>query len=327
MPDLRVIPEMSRGVPGTAGGRYGLHTASTAGRICDVSDPAPTRKKATKRAPRRAASRRPPKAEPEIPILAARALVKDYRTNGTATRALDSVSLDVLPGRFLAVMGPSGSGKSTLLHLLGGLDAPTSGDIWLQGNKLSGLDDREVTLARRGGVGFVFQFFNLVPVLTVAENIALPLVIAGERPDAYRERLDEVIAQVALDDCRDQLPSQISGGQQQRTAIARAIFPKPLVVLADEPTGNLDTRTGQQILSLLKSLQTDHGQTIVIVTHDPRAAAFGDDVIYLEDGKIRSHISLEGKGRTKAASARDDGTKGGDARAQAVLSWLQKLGA
>jgi putative ABC transport system ATP-binding protein len=262
--------------------------------------------------PRRRAG---PAAQPSPPVLAARELVKDYKTDGTHTRALDGVTLDVRSASFLAVMGPSGSGKSTLLHLLGGLDSPTSGEVLLEGRPLAGLSDRDVTLARRGSVGFVFQFFNLVPVLTVAENIALPLVIAGESPDGYRSRLDEVIDQVGLADCVDKLPSQISGGQQQRTAIARAIFPKPAVVLADEPTGNLDTRTGRQTLELLKTLQTDHEQTVVIVTHDPRAAAFGDEVIYLEDGRIRSRVDLS-KSR-----------RGGDGRAQAVLTWLQKLGA
>jgi putative ABC transport system ATP-binding protein len=250
------------------------------------------------------------------PILVAGDLVKEYRSDGSTTKALDGVSLEVSPGSFVAVMGPSGSGKSTLLHLLGGLDSPTSGDVFLDGKALSGLPDKDVTLARRGSIGFVFQFFNLVPVLTVEENIALPLVIAGEPPARYRQRLDDVLEQVGLADVADKLPSQVSGGQHQRTAIARAIFPSPAVVLADEPTGNLDTRTSQQILSLLKSLQTDHGQTIVVVTHDPRAAAFGDEVIYLEDGKVRSTLDLS-KRRAR----------GGDARAQVVLAWLQKLGA
>jgi putative ABC transport system ATP-binding protein len=262
----------------------------------------------------RKAAPRPPKPEPAGPILAGHNLVKDYNTNGASVRALDDVSIDVAAGSFVSVMGPSGSGKSTLMHLLGGLDAPTSGEVLLEGRKLAGLDDKDITLARRGSVGFIFQFFNLVPVLSVEENIALPLVIAGQPEDSYRERLDAVIAQVGLEDCRKQLPSQISGGQQQRAAIARAIFPEPAVVLGDEPTGNLDTRTSTQILELLKALQTEHGQTIVIVTHDPRAAAYGDEVIYLEDGQITSTIAL-------------NGTKGGEARAKAVLSWLQKLGA
>ena len=290
-----------------------------------MSKPQARKRKPAKRTPRKPARRS------ENLILAARDLVKDYRTNGTSTRALDGLSIDVFEGDFVSVMGPSGSGKSTLLHLLGGLDGPTSGEVYLQGKAVSGLADRDITLARRGSVGFVFQFFNLVPVLTVEENIALPLVIAGQAPDSYRARLDEVVAQIGLEDCRDQLPSQISGGQQQRTAIARAIFPKPLIVLGDEPTGNLDTRTGRQVLELLKSLQTQHGQTIMIVTHDPRAAAYGDEVIYLEDGKIRSRIDLRQTSRSRNGSpARKDavdGIKGGEERAQAVLSWLQELGA
>jgi putative ABC transport system ATP-binding protein len=274
-----------------------------------------------KRTPKRKPARQPAakrartaKAPERSLILAARDLVKEYRSNGSATRALDGVSIDVFEGRFTSVMGPSGSGKSTLLHLLGGLDAPTGGEVFLDGKPLSGLEDKEMTLARRGSVGFVFQFFNLVPVLTVAENVALPKVIAGEDPKTYQARLDAVIDQVGLSDCATKLPSQISGGQQQRTAIARAIFPNPAVILADEPTGNLDTKTGHQILDLLKELQTDHGQTIVIVTHDPRAAAYGDEVIYLEDGQIRETLDLAKR-------------RGGDARAQAVLTWLQKLGA
>jgi putative ABC transport system ATP-binding protein len=277
----------------------------------DMSKP-PRRKATTKRAP-------------VDFVLSARDLIKEYRTNGTATRALDGVSLDVPRGGFISVMGPSGSGKSTLLHLLGGLDASTSGDVSLNGKPFSGLDDKEITLARRGSVGFVFQFFNLVPVLNVAENVALPLVIAGASPSSYGERLNEVISLVGLDHVKTKLPSQISGGEQQRTAIARAIFPEPAVVLADEPTGNLDTRTGGQILRLLKDLQNDHGQTIVIVTHDPRAAAYGDEVIYLEDGQIRSRIDLRKTRRSGAATS--DGARGGEARAQAVLAWLSKLGA
>ncbi len=277
--------------------------------------PAPAPERATRTAepaPRPVRPKR--RSTPREPILAGVDLTKEYNTNGSSIRALDGVSIDVYPGSFVSVMGPSGSGKSTLMHLLGGLDAPTSGDVLLQGRKLSGLDDKDVTLARRGSVGFVFQFFNLVPVLTVEENIALPLVISGEDPSSYAGRLNDVIEQVGLSDCRRQLPSQISGGQQQRTAIARAIFPEPAVVLGDEPTGNLDTRTSSQILDLLKGLQKEQGQTIVIVTHDPRAAAYGDEVVYLEDGQITSRIDL-------------DGTKGGEVRAKAVLSWLQKLGA
>jgi len=308
------IPEAPRGRSGWVQGRSVLRRDARNGKIRPVSKPKPIAKTKKKR-PR---NKKPDRAL----ILAARDLVKEYRTNGTATRALDGVSIDVFEGAFVSVMGPSGSGKSTLLHLLGGLDAPTAGEIYLGGRRLSGLDDKDVTLARRGSVGFVFQFFNLVPVLTVAENIALPKVIAGMRPDTYQARLDAVIEQVGLADCANKLPSQISGGQQQRTAIARAIFPQPQVVLADEPTGNLDTKTGQQILQLLKELQSDAGQTIVIVTHDPRAAAYGDEVIYLEDGQVRSTIDLS---KTRARAATNG--RGGEARAQAVLAWLQELGA
>jgi putative ABC transport system ATP-binding protein len=287
-----------------------------------MSKPAPKKKATTaKRAPRTTRVRKEPEKPQVPPILAGRDLVKEYNTNGSSTRALDGVSIDVMPGRFVSVMGPSGSGKSTLMHLLGGLDVPTSGHVYLEGQPLVGLSDKEITLARRGSVGFVFQFFNLVPVLTVAENIALPKVIAGEAPSSYKERLDAVIEQVGLGDCADKLPSQISGGQQQRTAIARAIFPEPAVVLGDEPTGNLDTKTGRQILDLLKELQTEHGQTIVIVTNDPRAAAYGDEVVYLEDGQIGSRLDLS------AGRATKNGSAGGERRAQAVLSWLQELGA
>ena len=275
--------------------------------------------------PRRKATRPRPAADL---VLSAADLVKEYRTNGTATRALDGVSIDVPRGGFVSVMGPSGSGKSTLMHLLGGLDESTSGEVSLNGKPFSGLADKEITLARRGSVGFVFQFFNLVPVLTVAENVALPLVIAGANPSTYEDRLHEVIALVGLEHVTNKLPSQISGGEQQRTAIARAIFPEPAVVLADEPTGNLDTKTSGQILRLLKELQTGHGQTIVIVTHDPRAAAYGDEVIYLEDGRIRSRIDLRTtKARGRSGAASTDGAKGGEARAQAVLAWLQELDA
>jgi putative ABC transport system ATP-binding protein len=245
-------------------------------------------------------------------VLAAQNLVKEY-TSGTGTlRALDGVSLDVPRGRFLSIMGPSGSGKSTLLHLLGGLDAPTSGDVLLEGAPMSGLSDKQLTLARRHKIGFVFQFFNLVPVLDVAENIALPAVIDGKKPKEYAERLERVMQLVGLTDWRTNLPSEISGGQQQRVAIARALFGEPAVLLADEPTGNLDSKTGIEILELLKNAQNDLGQTVVMVTHDPRAAAFADEVILLQDGRIADRHLVHG---------------GGDERAQAVFAWLQAAGA
>jgi len=209
-------------------------------------------------------------------------------------------------------MGPSGSGKSTLLHLLGGLDTPDEGEVLLEGTSLSAMDDRARTLTRRHRIGFIFQAFNLVPVLTAGENIALPAVIDGERPEAYQERLANVLDVVNLRDRRDQLPSELSGGEQQRVAAARALFVEPDVLLADEPTGNLDSRSGVELLSVLKRAQHERGQTVVLVTHDPAAASFADDVVYLRDGRMRGRLHL------------DD--EGGD-RAHLVLAWLQELGA
>jgi len=241
------------------------------------------------------------------PVLSALDLVKVYDTGKTSVRALDGVSMDVPRGHFVSIMGPSGSGKSTLLHLLGGLDAPTSGEVSLEGAPLSGLSDKQLTLARRRKIGFVFQFFNLVPVLSVEENIALPAVIDGARARDYRDRLDRALDLVGLRDWRSHLPSEISGGQQQRVAIARALFSEPAVLLADEPTGNLDTKTGHEILGLLKDAQERLGQTVAMVSHDPRAAAYGDEVIMLRDGVITDRLELEGE----------------QDRAEVVLAWLQ----
>ena len=229
-----------------------------------------------------------------------------------ARRALDGIDLDIARGTFVSVMGPSGSGKSTLLHLLGGLDTPSEGEVLLDGQALSRLDDRERTLVRRHRIGFIFQAFNLVPVLTAGENVALPAVIDGERPDAYEERLRNVLDVVNLGDQREQLPSELSGGEQQRVAAARALFVEPDVLLADEPTGNLDSRSGVELLSVLKRAQRERDQTVVLVTHDPAAASFGDEVVHLRDGRIDGHLALDGEG--------------GD-RAQLVLAWLQELGA
>src|SRR5688500_7286336 len=208
-------------------------------------------------------------------VLDARDLVKDYDGH----RALDGVSLTVGVGEFVSIMGPSGSGKSTLLHLLGGLDRPTSGEVLLDRQPLHMLSDDDLTLVRRQRIGFVFQSFNLIPVLTAAENVALPAVIAGESDRDYAPRRDEVLELVGLSDVRDRLPSQMSGGQQQRVAVARALFTEPAVLLADEPTGNLDSRTGGEILDLLRAAQERRGQTVVLVTHDPNAAATGDEVV------------------------------------------------
>jgi putative ABC transport system ATP-binding protein len=237
-------------------------------------------------------------------VISVRDLVKDY----DGRRALDGVSLDVPAGRFVAVMGPSGSGKSTLLHLMGGLDTPTAGEIELDGTPLGSLSDDKLTLLRRNRIGFVFQFFNLVPVLSIEENVALPAVIAGIDPGKYQPRLEQLLTLVGLDDHRGNLPSKVSGGQQQRAAIARALLLEPAVVLADEPTGNLDSVTGRSVLQLLRDAQKTLGQTVVLVTHDPNAAAIADEVVFLRDGRI------EGRHRLVGSEAR---------RARNIVSWLQ----
>ena len=228
------------------------------------------------------------------PVLEASELVKEYATDGTVSRALAGVSLEVPAGRFVSVMGPSGSGKSTLLHLLGGLDEPTSGTVLVGGQSLFDLSEVERTTLRRRQIGFVFQFFNLIPVLTAAENVALPAVVAGAKPATYDGDLEQALDIIGLRDHRHKLPSQLSGGQQQRVAIARALFMKPAVLLADEPTGNLDTTTGAEVLALLRRVQQDLGTTVVMVTHDPRAAATGDEVVMLVDGRVAGHLELAG---------------------------------
>jgi putative ABC transport system ATP-binding protein len=181
-------------------------------------------------------------------------------------------------------MGPSGSGKSTLMHILAALDRPTSGSVWIAGTKLGELNDTEITKLRRQHIGFVFQFFNLLPMLTAEENVLLPLTIAGEKPDAGWK--EELLKTVGLDDRRTHRPAELSGGQQQRVAIARALISKPTVVFADEPTGNLDSKTGGEILELLRHSVEEMGQTTVMVTHDPRAAAIADHILFLADGVI-----------------------------------------
>src|SRR4051794_28303447 len=226
------------------------------------------------------------------PVIEARQLVKEYETGRTRQRALVGVSLAVPQGCFISIMGPSGSGKSTLLHLLGGLDEPTSGDVIFEGTPISKLPEKERTLLRRRRIGLVFQAFNLVPVLSAADNVALPAVIAGEKPPQYQERLARSLAMVGLTENAGQLPSQLSGGQQQRVALARALFMEPAVLLADEPTGNLDTRTGAEVLALFRDVQAAQGTSIVMVTHDPRAAATGDEVVMLRDGAVAGSLSL-----------------------------------
>jgi putative ABC transport system ATP-binding protein len=217
-------------------------------------------------------------------VVVATDVTRRYGEGDTAVDALRGVSVKVDAGKLTAVMGPSGSGKSTLMHIMAGLDKPTSGTVEIAGTEITKLGDNSLTKLRREHVGFVFQFFNLLPMLTAKENIQLPLSIAGEKPeDGW---FDELVDQVGLADRLDHRPAELSGGQQQRVAIARALVSRPTVVFADEPTGNLDSTTGMEILELLRSSVEDYGQTTVMVTHEARAAAMADRVLFLADGKI-----------------------------------------
>ncbi len=218
------------------------------------------------------------------PVVAARDLVRRYGQGDTMVEALRGVSLDVPPGGLTAVMGPSGSGKSTLMHILAGLDQPTEGTVEVAGESITRMGDNELTRLRRRHIGFVFQFFNLLPMLSAEENVVLPLSIAGEKPD--RAWLEQLLADVGLQDRRRHRPSELSGGQQQRVAVARSLVTRPTVLFADEPTGNLDSTTGMEILELLRASVDERGQTIVMVTHDARAARFADRVLHLADGEI-----------------------------------------
>jgi putative ABC transport system ATP-binding protein len=217
-------------------------------------------------------------------VVSARNVYRRYGDGDTAVDALRDVSVDIAEGRLTAVMGPSGSGKSTLMHILAGLDRPTAGEVSVAGIEIGGLDDTELTVLRRDHIGFIFQFFNLLPMLTAAENIALPLKLAGQKPDP--QWLDELIRTVGLADRLGHRPSELSGGQQQRVAVARALVSRPTVMFADEPTGNLDSTTSGEILSLLRRSVDELGQTTVMVTHDAHAAAIADRVLYLADGEI-----------------------------------------
>jgi putative ABC transport system ATP-binding protein len=217
-------------------------------------------------------------------VVAAKDLTRRYGEGDTAVDALRGVSLEVQQRKLTAVMGPSGSGKSTLMHILAALDKPTSGSVWIAGTDLGELNDTETTKLRRQHIGFVFQFFNLLPMLTAEENIVLPLTIAGEKPD--KEWREELLKKVGLDDRRTHRPAELSGGQQQRVAIARALVSRPTVVFADEPTGNLDSKTSGEILELMRDSVDSLGQTTVMVTHDPHAAAIADRILFLADGLI-----------------------------------------
>jgi len=218
-------------------------------------------------------------------VLQTTGLRKQYQMGEVTVDALRGVDLNFAEGQFVAIMGPSGAGKSTLLHLMGGLDTPSDGDVVLGDRRLAHLSDDEITIVRRRQMGFIFQFFNLLPTLSAAENVALPLLIDGKRLEDYASRVDELLDLVGLADRRDHRPDQLSGGEQQRVAIARAFVTDPKIVLADEPTGNLDSRSGTIILELLRRTCKELNKTVVMVTHDPRAASYADRVVFLRDGK------------------------------------------
>src|SRR4051812_7788364 len=221
-------------------------------------------------------------------VVSARDVTRQYGEAETAVHALRGVSVDVADGRLTAVMGPSGSGKSTLMHILAGLDRPTSGDVRIAGTDILELSDTQLTKLRRTHIGFIFQFFNLLPMLTARENIVLPIAIAGDKPDPAW--VDELVDAVGLSERLSHRPSELSGGQQQRVAIARALISKPTIMFADEPTGNLDSRTSGEILELLRTSVSAYGQTTVMVTHDAHAAAIADRILFLADGRIVKDI-------------------------------------
>jgi len=226
-------------------------------------------------------------------VLEAKALRKLYQLGQVEVEALAGVDFNVDQGEFVAIMGPSGSGKSTLLHLLGGLDQPSSGEIHLAGECLSAMNDNQATRARRRHIGFVFQFFHLLPSMTAEENILLPVIIDHKNPRKYEARLTSLLNLVGLTERRRHKPDQLSGGEQQRVAIARALLTEPAIVLADEPTGNLDTRSGTTVMELLRRSCDELHQTTVAVTHDPRAAAYADRVVFLRDGHVASEVHFD----------------------------------
>jgi putative ABC transport system ATP-binding protein len=218
------------------------------------------------------------------PIVSAIDVTRRYGEGHASVDALRGVSLDFPRGAFTAIMGPSGSGKSTLMHILAGLDRPTSGSVVIDGRDITAMNDGELTQLRRDRIGFVFQFFNLVPVLNAEENVLLPLSIAGKKPE--REWVEQLMRAVEIEDRRTHRPSELSGGQQQRVAVARAMVSRPAVVFADEPTGNLDSKTSEEVLQLLRRAVDEFGGTIVMVTHDAQAASFADRVVVLNDGAV-----------------------------------------
>jgi putative ABC transport system ATP-binding protein len=232
-------------------------------------------------------------------------LTKVYGSGETAVTALNSVNMQVNPGEFVAVMGPSGCGKSTLLHLLGGLDRPTDGKVTIDGTALAAMKDDDLAKLRRKRIGFVFQFYNLIPVLNAAENAALPVTLDGVRPAEAKKHAVEWLQKFGLGDRLHSRPDQLSGGQQQRVAIARALVADPALILADEPTGNLDTRAADEIAALLARVSKEFGRAVVMVTHDPRIAAYANRIIFLKDGAIVDETVLERKSGDKAKMLAD----------------------
>jgi len=228
-----------------------------------------------------------------IPVIRGSALTRTFGDGAAAVTAVSEVDIEVQRGEFVAVMGPSGCGKSTLLHLLAGLDPPTSGRVMVDGRDLADMDDDTLTLLRRRRIGFVFQAFNLLDVLTARENVALPLELDGRRPADADARAVAVLERVGLSDRLDHTPRDLSGGEQQRVALARALVMEPLVLMADEPTGNLDTATGQAITDLLRSLVDDAGQTVLMVTHNPRHASSADRILHMRDGRLVDEQRME----------------------------------
>jgi putative ABC transport system ATP-binding protein len=222
-------------------------------------------------------------------------LTKTYGSGSTAVVALDHVNLQVNAGEFVAVMGPSGCGKSTLLHLLGGLDKPSEGSVKISGQSLSDMPDDKLTELRRRKIGFVFQFYNLIPVLSAVENAALPVTLDGVKLGDAKQKAADWLTRFGMADRLQNRPDQLSGGQQQRVAVARALVSEPELILADEPTGNLDTRSGDEIAGLLRDVSKKYGRTIVMVTHDPRIAAYADRIVFLRDGQVVDETVLEQK--------------------------------
>ena len=222
----------------------------------------------------------------ETAAVEGRHIVKNFRLGDTVTEVLRDVSLQVMPGEFVSIMGPSGSGKSTLLYILGGLDTPTGGRVLLNGTDISSFGDQKMSSLRRRNIGFVFQFYNLIPNLNVEENIMLPLLLDGQTMERCKDRLDRILEMVGLSDRRRHTPRELSGGQQQRVAIARALIGNPGILFADEPIGNLDTKAGTDIMSLLREINRSTGQTIIMVTHSPEAAKSSSRIITVRDGRI-----------------------------------------